>query len=154
MVVFYRIRSFVSEGRCPVRAFYGADVRSEQVKGMKFEELKAMAEQQLQDTLESLPDELLPAAGIPVLLEGEPSPADQAEGIDSEILGLFVGPSLADPEGVDGEAPHIVLYLENLWLMAEGDCEAFREEVEITYLHELGHYLNLNEQDLEDRGLG
>jgi predicted Zn-dependent protease with MMP-like domain len=36
-------------------------------------------------------------------------------------------------------------------------CEAvesdFREEVRITFLHELGHYLGLNEEDISERGL-
>ena len=29
---------------------------------------------------------------------------------------------------------------------------AFREEVRITYLHELGHYLGLEEDEIEARG--
>ena len=53
------------------------------------------------------------------------APADAAtvaEGFEPDILGLFIGPDL-----VDGEAdphplpPHIVLYLENLWDLAEAD---------------------------------
>jgi predicted Zn-dependent protease with MMP-like domain len=48
------------------------------------------------------------------------------------------------------------LFLENLWLMIEeegGDERDFRFEVRTTLLHELGHYLGLNEEDLEERGL-
>jgi len=49
--------------------------------------------------------------------------------------------------------PQIILFLENLWDFAEGDEEMFREEVATTLLHELGHYLGLDEDDLTDRGL-
>ena len=31
--------------------------------------------------------------------------------------------------------------------------EFFRDEVHTTYLHELGHYLGLDEDDLTERGL-
>jgi predicted Zn-dependent protease with MMP-like domain len=34
-----------------------------------------------------------------------------------------------------------------------GDAATFREEVRRTYLHELGHYLGLDEDDLADRDL-
>ncbi len=49
--------------------------------------------------------------------------------------------------------PQIILFLENLWDLAEADQEIFRDEVHTTYLHELGHYLGLDEDDLFDRGL-
>ena len=34
------------------------------------------------------------------------------------------------------------------------DLPTFDEEVRITYIHEFGHYLGLNESELESRGLG
>ena len=49
--------------------------------------------------------------------------------------------------------PQIILFLENLWDFAEGDESVFREEVATTLLHELGHYLGLDEDELTDRGL-
>ena len=49
--------------------------------------------------------------------------------------------------------PQIILFLENLWDFAEADEEVSGEEVHTTYLHELGHYLGLDEDDLFDRGL-
>ena len=49
--------------------------------------------------------------------------------------------------------PQILLFLANLWDYADGDEALFREEVRTTYLHELGHYLGLDELDLEERGL-
>jgi predicted Zn-dependent protease with MMP-like domain len=37
--------------------------------------------------------------------------------------------------------------------MCDADEEGFREEVRVTFLHELGHYIGFNEDDLEQRGL-
>jgi predicted Zn-dependent protease with MMP-like domain len=49
--------------------------------------------------------------------------------------------------------PQIILFLLNLWEFSDADEEIFGEEVHTTYLHELGHYLGLNEDELTERGL-
>lgn len=49
--------------------------------------------------------------------------------------------------------PQIILFLENIWEYAEGDAGVYRVEVRTTLLHELGHYLGLDEDDLAERGL-
>ena len=67
-------------------------------------------------------------------------------------LGLFTGAELAD-EGATVLPPQIILFLENLWDFAEGDAEVFGDEIHTTFLHELGHFLGLGEDDLTDRGL-
>ena len=51
------------------------------------------------------------------------------------------------------QVPVIPVYLDNLWDFAEADLEAFREEARITYLHELGHYLGWDEDEVSRRGL-
>lgn len=103
-----------------------------------------------------LPPEMAgPAAEIPVVMMSRPTPAMVREdGLEPDLLGLFVGPSRAEGlEGGDPLPPEILLFLDNLWDYAGGDEAAFREEVRVTYFHELGHYLGLEEDDLEDRGL-
>jgi len=45
------------------------------------------------------------------------------------------------------------LFLENLWDFADGDHKVFCDEVRITYLHELGHFLGWDEDDLAAREL-
>ena len=45
------------------------------------------------------------------------------------------------------------VYVENLRDEAEDDPARFRREVRTTLLHELGHYLGLEEDELERRGL-
>ena len=47
----------------------------------------------------------------------------------------------------------IILFLGNLWEFAGQEEAAFRQEVRTTLLHELGHYLGLDEDDLMERGL-
>ena len=47
--------------------------------------------------------------------------------------------------------PQIIVFLENLWESAAEDEKTFRKEIRTTLLHELGHYLGLNEGELFDR---
>ena len=95
------------------------------------------------------------AADVPVVMLPRPTKAMvRDDGVDPDLLGLFVGPNCAEGvESGDPLPPEILLFLENLWDYADGDEELFREEVRVTYYHELGHYLGLEEGDLEDRGL-
>ena len=76
----------------------------------------------------------------------------QADGIEADTLGLFTGPEFAD-EGNVPLPPQIILFLDNLWNFAAGNEEIFCEEVRTTFLHELGHYLGLDEDELTERGL-
>jgi predicted Zn-dependent protease with MMP-like domain len=96
-------------------------------------------------------------ASVPVLVEERPSEELVREGFDPRSLGLFSGPTHADRGGPDVvPAPtRIVLYAANLAAFADPrDAEELRHEVEITLLHEIGHYFGLGEADLEALGLG
>ncbi len=94
------------------------------------------------------------AAEVPVVMLPRPTKAMVRDGVEPDLLGLFVGPNWSEGlEGGDPLPPEILLFVENLWDFAEGDEELFCEEVRVTYFHELGHYLGLEEGDLEDRGL-
>lgn len=102
-----------------------------------------------------LPREIRPLArDLPVHYAATPGQDVIADGFPPDILGLFTG----DPHGTelshDNPAPpQILLYVDNLWDFAEQDVNVFREEVRTTYLHELGHYLGWDEDDLAARGL-
>lgn len=102
-----------------------------------------------------LPPEIRPLArGVPVHYEQKPAPDVLAEGFPDDILGLFTGSAHGLELAADNPAPaQILLYLENLWDYAEGDVNIFRDEVRLTYLHELGHYLGWDEDELTARGL-
>ncbi|MCO5060456.1 MAG: metallopeptidase family protein [Kiritimatiellae bacterium] len=120
-----------------------------------FHHLLATAEQEVQHTLRALPTPLRAKANrIPILYERIPSPAIQAEQIEADTLGLFIGETYPDAYAGAHHLPaQIILYLENIWDYANQDPHIYREEVRRTLLHELGHYLGLDEDDLADREL-
>ncbi|MCX6955492.1 MAG: metallopeptidase family protein [Verrucomicrobia bacterium] len=102
-----------------------------------------------------LPPEIRPLArGVPVHYERLPAADVIADGFPDDILGLFTGSAHGQELAADNPAPaQILLYVDNLWDYAEDDLEVFRDEVRLTYLHELGHYLGWDEDDLTARGL-
>ena len=113
-----------------------------------------MAKEEVNQTLSSLPVELRTAAEkVPLTYDFRSTHELTLDGLDG-TLGLFVGESLLEAGTGGGGLPaQIVLYLENIWFEAEGKESMYREEVRATLLHELGHYLGLEEIDLEERGL-
>lgn len=120
---------------------------------MNWNQLRDLAQAEVEATLEELPGPLRkPAAELPVTFEPIPNAGLQSDGIEVDTLGLFTGHEFAD-SGAEVLPPQIILFLENLWDFAEGDEAVFREEVHTTFLHELGHFLGLDEDDLTERGL-
>jgi predicted Zn-dependent protease with MMP-like domain len=117
--------------------------------------LQAIAESEINAILNSLPPELaVEARRLPVTFEARPNQALRADGVDGDTLGLFVGGPFADfDSGASPLPPQIFLFLLNIQEAAENDAEQFRNEVRTTFLHELGHYLGLDETDLDERGL-
>jgi len=114
---------------------------------------QVLALDEIEATLAALPKPLREQAErLPVTFERAPNSGLQEDGIEADTLGLFTGSEFAD-EGASVLPPQIILFLENLWDFAEGDEEIFCEEVHTTFLHELGHYLGLGEDDLTERGL-
>lgn len=100
------------------------------------------------------PDIRAIARGVAVHYEARPADDVLAEGFEEDILGLFTGnPYGSELSNETPAPPQILLYLDSLWDFAEGDLEVFREEVRVTYLHELGHYLGWDEDQLATRGL-
>lgn len=120
-----------------------------------WETWQEIAAREVESILDELPEPLQPKArALPVTFERIPNPVLQDEGILPDTLGLFVGPEYSEEgHGPSPLPPQIILFLENLWDFAEGNEEFFAEEVRTTYLHELGHYLGLDEDDLGERGL-
>lgn len=118
-----------------------------------WKKLCALATTEIEQTLAELPAPLRePAAKLPVTFERAPNAGLQADGIAPDTLGLFTGAEMADDTATPMPA-QIILFLENLWDFSERDEAIFCEEVHTTFLHELGHFLGLDEDDLADRGL-
>jgi predicted Zn-dependent protease with MMP-like domain len=115
--------------------------------------LQEIALAEIEATLTGLPKPLREQAQkLQVTFESVPNTGLQADGIEADTLGLFTGSEFAD-EGASVLPPQIMLFLENLWDFAEGDEEIFCAEVHTTFLHELGHFFGLDEDDLTERGL-
>ena len=112
-----------------------------------------MASSEVEDVLNDLPETLRERIReLPITFERRPSQVVQAEGIEEDTLGLFTGAEFAE-EGHVPMPPQIILFLENIWDAAEGDENVFRGEIRTTFLHEVGHFLGLDEDDLIERGL-
>lgn len=113
-----------------------------------FDALTRFAEEEVHDVVRDLPPEIRRRAdAIPVFFERAPGEDDVDEIILPDTLGLF------DEGPGDPPMPRIRLWLLNIWDFAGGDETLFREEARITFLHELGHALGWDEDDLEARGL-
>lgn len=118
-----------------------------------------MIEGVVRDTLQSLhPAVRSYLSQVPILLEEVPS-AELCMEFDppappGEILGVFSGPSLGDgaTDAWTMLPPSIMLFRRNLQRVAH-DPEQMVEELRITVFHEVGHFLGLDEDDLETRGL-
>jgi len=121
----------------------------------QWKRLLAAARTEVETTLAALPAPLRrEARQVPVAYEQRPSRDQLGPDLPPDTLGLFVG--VAFPEtyaGVQDLPAQILLFLENIWDYAGHDAGRYREEVRRTLLHELGHYLGLDEDDLTARDL-
>lgn len=118
-----------------------------------WESLLRLAQGEVSRVVAALPEDLRRhAVEVPVTYESYPGEALLGDGWDPDLLGMFVGDPIGE-SNTSGVPLQILLFLENLWDFAEEDPEVFLEEVRITYVHELGHFLGLDEEELEERGL-
>ena len=111
---------------------------------LPWDQLFAEAEQVIVELIDSLPPEVRTEADrVPCLLEKWPPEGE-------EVLGRC----LSFEEQVVSEAPGpFVLYLGTIWRDCQEHGLEFADEIRVTYLHELGHHLGLDEDDLAERGL-
>jgi predicted Zn-dependent protease with MMP-like domain len=106
-----------------------------------------------------LPNELLPhLREVPIVVQDLPERSvlceDDNETITPSVLGLFVGRSMRERSVFNPPElpPTIFIYQRNL----ERVCQTHEElvhEIYLTLYHELGHFIGLEEEDLEARGL-
>ena len=114
------------------------------------------------DAVRSLPPQIRSyVANCPILIEDLPDiDLVQGENLSPQILGLFQGlpatePGMSPKLGTQQpESPdRILLFKRNLEKVAH-DPDELLEQVQITVKHEIGHYLGLDEDDLDRLGLG
>jgi predicted Zn-dependent protease with MMP-like domain len=98
-------------------------------------------------------------ANVAIAVEGLPSDDDLRGGdppLSPAILGIFRGAPYGQKGSMDPWShfpSSIVLYQKNLERFA-GDREDLVEQIGITLVHEVGHFLGLDEEELWARGLG
>jgi len=92
---------------------------------------------------------------LPITFDLKPNTAMVAGGLDElGTLGLFTGvPYSRAIEVSQRLPPQIILFLENIYRYARGDAAEYREQVRRTLLHEIGHFLGLDENEVGWRGL-
>lgn len=120
---------------------------------MDFETLSQWADEELKMLVRVLPEDVRAAANrVPVSMEDKPGDGPFDAELVGDELGLFEGPTAAE-EADPTDLARIRLFLGNLWDWVEGDEQDFRDEVGTTFLHELGHYLGWDEDEVAERGL-
>ena len=114
---------------------------------------------------ETLPQWALDAVdegNIDIVVEDWPGPEadgalddhEHADAGDSTLLGLYVGVPLIERYGGEPILPDCI-YIYRLPILEVCDSyDSVVEEIRVTLLHEIGHYLGLGEQDLERLGYG
>ena len=110
----------------------------------------------LDDVLRGLPKKIRDVvATIPVMVEPMPTRAmaEQAPHITPEILGLFVGTSIGQKVGAPSGFPDVVLLFQRTLERSGGTRAEVAKEIRITLLHEYGHYLGFEEEDMDRLGL-
>jgi len=108
---------------------------------MTLKEFQTIAEQLLAE----LPADIRKSLGNVAIIVEDDAPEDSPD-----LMGLFVGNSY--DEGDPTLPNEIILYKNNIEDEA-GSEKRVREEIRITLLHEIGHFLGLDEDELADRGL-
>ncbi len=130
------------------------DAEADRELGLGSEAELDFIEQTAEQVLAGVPEQFRERLrDVPIVLEPRPHRELVAEGFDPRSLGLFEGLEDAMQAGGDHVAPtRIVLFHANL-LADFPDPEDLAEEIEITLLHEIGHFFGLDEDDVERLGL-
>jgi predicted Zn-dependent protease with MMP-like domain len=129
------------------------DERSDRRAGLGSRTDLDFIERIAEEVLEALPEEFRARLrGVPVVLEPRPSEGLVGDGFDPRAYGLFEGLEDGHTERVALSPTRIVLFCSNL-LAAFGDDEELAEQIEITILHEVGHFFGLDEDDVARLGL-
>jgi predicted Zn-dependent protease with MMP-like domain len=125
------------------------DLRFGKIAKEDVDAIEAMAE----SVLESLPPSVADAVGsIPVVLEARPHAGVVEDGFDPRAVGLFEG-ATAFGDMIADRPVRIVVFYANLLATCRDDAE-LEEQLRITILHEIGHALGLDEDEVDALGLG
>lgn len=120
---------------------------------MDFETLSVWADEELKSLVKVLPADIQQAADtLAISFEEKPGQGVFDGDLEGDELGLFEGACVLEEAGPE-ELPRIRLFLVNLWEWVGEEEHDYRDEVGTTFLHELGHYLGWDEEEVSARGL-
>ncbi len=111
-------------------------------------------EQMVADALDSIPAALGEQMdNVVVVVEDWPS-ADQLDGADDTLLGLYDGVPLTsrDPVSYDFALPDVITIFRGPLAREARDEAELAEQVRITVLHEVGHYFGIDDDRLHELG--
>ncbi len=129
----------------------GGWVRSEGVVNFGDREI-ALAREVVERTLDGLPAEIAgPVAAVSVFVEDLPGADDLEIGVGRDWLGIFEGAAYGELGRID--PPRIRIWCRNVWHFASGREADYLTEVRVTLLHEIAHFLGMDEADVAERGL-
>lgn len=128
---------------------------------MPFHVSKADFARYVEQALAELPDPFAALIEeVPVQIEHRPSRRLlRSLGMEEDelLLGLYQGASLMDRAEIEGRGSpvpnHILIFQEDCELASDSEADLVRE-IRITVLHELGHHLGMDEDDLDAIGYG
>jgi predicted Zn-dependent protease with MMP-like domain len=108
-----------------------------------WDELQVRAGKALEEIISSLPEDIrVEASKVPCLFEKWSE--------EEDLLGTYDG---FEAGCVSEEGGRIILYLGNIFQLCQEEDLDFEKEVRRTYLHELGHHLGWDEDEVEKHGL-
>ena len=113
----------------------------------------------MREAVASLPPDLLKNVhNVDIVIESRPTARDKTQagiGPRGLLLGLYHGiPLTKRGEYYNLVAPDkISIYQEHIEMVCEDDDEV-RDQVRKTVLHELGHYFGIDDDRLEELGMG
>jgi predicted Zn-dependent protease with MMP-like domain len=106
----------------------------------------------MEESLEELPQQVRDfLKNVAIIVEDVPD-VDEMKKLDPPLSPGSLGLFSADQAGNMQMPTRITLFRKNLEI-ACGDEDQMRDEVSTTLVHEVGHYLGLDEDDLDERGL-
>jgi predicted Zn-dependent protease with MMP-like domain len=114
------------------------------------DELTAIAEAAFEEIPAEIREKL---SNLPIIVTDYPSEALIREGIDPRTLGLITGVPYAQQFAEQTALDCVQLYQKNIERIATTK-EEVAQEIRITVLHETAHYFGLDDDDLDDIGLG
>jgi len=107
-------------------------------------------------TLRELPAEITSRLeNVPILIEDVPPVELVQDGTDPRLLGLFSGVPLPEKSSMDQSPALDTIYLYQLNLeRAVASRAELEDEIRTTLIHETAHFFGLDDDDLDDLGLG